>query len=97
MRRDRQCARSNLRVEFAAAPGDGTFVLKPQLQTAKRDFEPGRAFIISNEQIRYAQCKGIERAAGRNAKLAEARAAQDLCTDVRNPARVTTAFIALSS
>ena len=74
----RQYARSNLHVEFAAAPGDGTLVLKPQLQTAKRDFEPGRAFIISNEQIRYAKCKGIERAAGRNAKLAKARAAQIL-------------------
>ena len=41
-------------------------------------FEPGRAFIISNEQVRYAQCKRIERAAGRNTKLAKARAAQIL-------------------
>jgi hypothetical protein len=31
--------------------------------------------MISNEQIRYAQCKRIERAGGRNTKLAEARAA----------------------
>jgi hypothetical protein len=48
------------------------------MQTTERDFEPGRAFIVSNEQVRYAQCKRIESAAGRNAKLAEAGAAQIL-------------------
>jgi hypothetical protein len=74
----RQCMCSNLHVKFAAAPGDDSLILKPQLQTAERDFEPGRAFIISNEEIRYAQCKQIERAAGRNTKLAKARAAQIL-------------------
>src|SRR5437762_2095775 len=73
-----QCPRSNLHVEFAAAPRDDSIVFKPQTQTTERDFEAGRAFIISNKQIRYAQCKGIERAAGRNAKLAKARAAQIL-------------------
>jgi hypothetical protein len=74
----RQCPRSNLHVKFAAAPGDDSLVLKPQLQTTERDFEPGRAFIVSNEQIRYAQCKRIERAACRNTKLAKTRTAQIL-------------------
>jgi hypothetical protein len=71
----RQCPRSNLHVKFATAPCDDSLVLKPQLQTAERDFEPGGVFIVSNEQIRYAQRKRIERAAGRNTKLAKARAA----------------------
>ena len=36
-------------IKFAAAPGNDSLVLKPQLQTAERDFKPGRSFIISNE------------------------------------------------
>src|SRR4029453_4055335 len=74
----RQCPCSNLHVKFAAAPGNNSLVLKLQLQTAKRDFETGRAFIISNEQIRYTQRERIQRTAGRDAKLAKARTAKIL-------------------
>jgi hypothetical protein len=74
----RQCLSSNPHIEVAAAPRDDSLVLKSQLQTTERDFEPGRTFIVANEQIRYAQCKRIECAACRNPKLAKAGAAQIL-------------------
>jgi hypothetical protein len=70
--------RSNSHFEVTAAPGDSSFILKAQLQAAKRDFEPGRIFIISNEQVRYAQRKRIECAAGGNTELSKAGAPQIL-------------------
>ena len=41
-------------IKFTAAPGDDSLVIKPQLQTAKSNLEPGRAFIIADEQIGHA-------------------------------------------
>jgi hypothetical protein len=49
-----QWPRSNLHLKFAAAPCYASLIFKSQLQTAQCDFEPGDAFIISNQQIRYA-------------------------------------------
>jgi hypothetical protein len=55
---------SHLNVKFAAAPSHYSLVLEAQTQTAKCDFEPGRVFIIANQQIRHAQRKWIQCAAG---------------------------------
>ena len=60
----RQYPRSNLDIEFAAAPRNNSFIFKPQLQTTECDFESSRAFIVCNEEVRYPQCKRIECAAG---------------------------------
>jgi hypothetical protein len=74
----RQRRGSEVHIEFAAAPGDDSLVIKAQLQTAERNFESSRAFIVADEQIRHAQCKGIQRPTGRNAKLAKTGASKIL-------------------
>ena len=47
-------------------------------QTAKRDLETGRSFVVSNEKVGHAQCMLIERTANRDAKFAEASPAKIL-------------------
>jgi hypothetical protein len=67
-----------MHIEFAAAPSHDSLVIKAQLQTAECNFESSRALVVANEQIRHAQCKRIQRAACRNARLAKTSAAKIL-------------------
>jgi hypothetical protein len=53
----REGDRSDVNIEFAAAPGNDSLILKLQLQAAKGNFHSSGIFIITDEQIRHAQSK----------------------------------------
>jgi len=74
----RQRCRSNLHVEFAAAPGNNAFIGETQLETAKGDFKSRCRFFVTRKKISDTQREQIQRAAQRHAELAVAYPSQIL-------------------
>jgi hypothetical protein len=70
--------RSEANIELAATPGNDSLVIEAQSQSAKSHFDAGIRFIVSDKEIGDAEGEWIERAASRNAKLAESSSARVL-------------------